>query len=287
MPPSRATRLDQLLVARGLARSRTQAQALLREGRVVVDGVPVTKASTPVLAGTPVGLSDDPGDGPESAWIDRGWVGRGAVKLDHALTRWQAEGLQVQGRRCLDVGASTGGFTQVLLERGARQVIALDVGHGQLHPTLVQDPRVHDLPGVNIRSVLVETIGRTVDLVVSDVSFISLSHVLPALPPLCTPGADVVVLVKPQFEVGRTQLGRQGVVRSAQARSETLERVEKIARAHSLVPMGLERSPVTGSTGNIEYVLWLRVCPPGMMDCGLSEVGMSDRRAALRQEEER
>lgn len=284
-------RLDHEVVARGLAPSRSQAQQLIRSGLVTVDGVVVLKPSLPVGHDDDVALvpakeapgADDPG---AAAWILRGWVGRGALKLEHALEVWGRAGLTVAGARCLDVGASTGGFTQVLLEHGADHVVALDVGRDQLHTRLREDPRVTDMSQTSVRDVVPGDLGAPFDVVVADLSFISLSLVLPALAALTAVGGHVVVLVKPQFEVGRGSLGRGGVVRSRTARAEVLERLDAEARAAGLTPVDLERSPVTGSSGNIEYLWWLRVCPDGMMDCGRPPDELAARRRELRGQEE-
>lgn len=245
-------RLDQHLVRAGLARSRTVAQRLVRAGAVQVDGAPIDKPSYDVGPGQRVRVTRDE--------VSR-WVGRGALKLLHALDTWA---LDVTSRRCLDVGASTGGFTQVLLSRGAAHVTALDVGHDQLVAELSADPRVTDLPGTNIRDVTPDQVG-TFDLVVGDVSFISLRLVLPSVAPLTAPEGDIVVLVKPQFEVGRERLGHGGVVTSAAERARSLHGVVDVATGLGLSVHGVERSPVTGSQGNTEYLLWLAGHPEGMM----------------------
>ncbi|QDO90383.1 TlyA family RNA methyltransferase [Ornithinimicrobium ciconiae] len=247
------------MVRTGLARSRTLAQRLIRAGSVHVGQDTVTKASYAVAPGQHVRLTVD-----ES----HQWVGRGALKLLHALAVW-GEGadpgrLQVTGRRCLDVGASTGGFTEVLLEHGAVAVTALDVGHDQLVPELANDPRVTDLPGTNIREVTPEQVG-TFDLVVGDVSFISLTLVLPAVARVVRPGADLIFLVKPQFEVGREQVGRGGIVTAQSARGGALERVSDAALTLGWQVRGIERSPVRGTHGNTEYLLWLATDKAGMM----------------------
>ncbi|SOC54672.1 TlyA family RNA methyltransferase [Ornithinimicrobium cerasi] len=278
-------RLDTVLVRRGLARSRTQAQALVRDGRVHVDGVVVVKPSTPVDDGRDVTVHPGPTGG-ESDWIAAGWVGRGALKLEHALTTWEPLGLRVRDRRCLDVGASTGGFTQALLRHGAAHVVALDVGHGQLDPRVAAHPDVDDLSGTNIRSTSLGTIGGPVGAAVVDVSFISARHVLAALPPLLSEDADVVLLVKPQFEVGPERLARDGVVRSAGLRQEALATVLEALPTHGLAPFGLVRSPLRGAGGNVEYLLWARPCRPGMMDWGLTPDDLASVRAQLRAEEE-
>ncbi|GGK73964.1 TlyA family RNA methyltransferase [Ornithinimicrobium pekingense] len=279
-------RLDAAMVARGLARSRTQAQALVRDGRVLLDGTMTTRSSSRVGEGQDIVVT--PADeGSASAWITRGWVGRGAVKLHHALVTWRPMGLQVEGRRCLDVGASTGGFTQVLLEHGAVHAVALDVGHGQLDPSISTDARVTELSGTNVREVDTASVGGRVGVVVCDVSFISLRHVVPVLPALLEEDAEVVLLVKPQFEVGRAGLAADGVVRSAASREQALGVVVATARDHGLAVLGLERSPVTGETGNVEYLLWLRPVRPGMIGWGLAPEELALRCHDLSQEEDR
>lgn len=267
-----------------MARTRSQAAQLIRAGRVLLDEVVVTRASAPVSDGQEVSLRAAVHD--ETSWIVRGWVGRGSLKLDHALTVWEPEGLLVRDRRCLDVGASTGGFTQVLLERGADHVVALDVGRDQLDPRVAVDPRVTERSGTNVRDVDPHEVGGPFDVVVADLSFISLTLVLPALQALSSPGADLVLLVKPQFEVGRERLGRDGLVRRVQDRYDVLEALDGSARAAGLAPVDLHRSPVVGGTGNVEYLWWLRRCPDGMMDCGRGPAELAARRGALRLEED-
>lgn len=274
------SRLDVALVERGLAPTRTQAQALVKAGRVLVDGRPVTRPALPVPPRSVLSIADLD-EATDADWIARGWVGRGAVKLDHALQVWAVDGLRVDGRRCLDVGASTGGFTQVLLEHGAATVLALDVGHGQLDPRLRKDARVVDRPGTNLRDVRAEDLGGVFDVVVADLSFISLTLVLPVLEALARPGADLVLLVKPQFEVGRQALGRGGVVRSPEARREVLLRLDGQARAAGLAPVDLLRSPLTGTHGNVEILWWLRRPGPGMMNCGREPAVLAARAAAV------
>lgn len=237
-------RLDVELVARGLARSRTQARELITSGAVVVDGHPATKPALPVDDASDLGLTREP---------DR-WVGRAALKLLHALETWS---IDPTGRRCLDVGASTGGFTQVLLERGAAHVTALDVGHDQLVASLASDPRVTDLPGTNIRDVDVASLGGAFDLVVSDLSFISLTIALPAMRPLVASDGDLVVLVKPQFEVGRERLGRRGVVTSPHEHRRVLRDVAGVAADLGLELRGITPSPIRGADGNREFLFWL------------------------------
>lgn len=285
-------RLDQALVARGLATSRTQAQLLIRDGLVRVDGQVVRRPAQRIEDPTVLTL-DGSGEGTESAWVLRGWVGRGAVKLAHALDTWPQVAHRVGGSRALDVGASTGGFTQVLLEHGAREVLALDVGHGQLAPVLGEDPRVQDRSGLSVRDATPEALGGRFDLAVGDLSFISLSVVLPHLSQLTAPGADLVLLVKPQFEVGAAALGRTGVVRSVRQRADVLIDLDGAARAHGMCPQDLVRSPVRGGTGNVEYLWWLRRCahpgacpdPEGMMGCGPGPTDMASLLRARAQED--
>jgi 23S rRNA (cytidine1920-2'-O)/16S rRNA (cytidine1409-2'-O)-methyltransferase len=247
-------RLDAALVHRGLARSRGSAVTAIGEGRVRVDGVPALK---PALRVGPDAVLTLDGD-------DR-WVSRSAGKLDAAL---DAFGVVVEGRLALDVGASTGGFTQVLLERGAREVIALDVGHGQLVRSIRTDPRVRVVEGVNAREldrgVLAAASGtrEAPDLVVADLSFIPLGLVLPALASTAADGAEFVLLVKPQFEVGRTGV-KEGIVRDRAARHDALAAVLWTAWDLGLGTAGVISSPVVGSAGNQEYLVRLSVSVGG------------------------
>lgn len=249
-------RLDRHLVDAGLSRARGEAQELIRGGHVTVAGRVVTKPSYAVPRGAVVDLARP---GPSR-------VGRGAYKLEHALQAWRGHGLTVAGRRCLDVGASTGGFTQVLLEHGAAHVTALDVGHGQLVAQLSGDPRVTDLPGTHIRDATAEVVGGPVDVLVADLSFIPLTAVLPRLRRLVTDDADLVLLVKPQFEVGRERVGRAGVVRSRDARRDAVRTVLRALYGVGLALEGLTPSPILGGGGNLEYLLWARPARAGMMD---------------------
>jgi 23S rRNA (cytidine1920-2'-O)/16S rRNA (cytidine1409-2'-O)-methyltransferase len=203
-PDAGKARLDAELVRRGLVRSRAQARELVARGAVLVDGATSTKPSTPVSPASTIALAEEP---------DR-WVGRAAYKLLEALRLFEAAGLTVSGKRCLDVGASTGGFTQVLLEAGAAHVTALDVGHDQLVREVAENDRVDERSGVNIRDVRPGDLGDDFDVVVADLSFISLRLVLDVVVSVMTPNADAVLLVKPQFEVGRDRLARTGVVTS-------------------------------------------------------------------------
>jgi len=238
-------RLDLLLVERGLAPTRERARALVLAGQVRVNGAIVTKAGAPVAEEAAL----------ELATPDHPYVGRGGVKLAHAL---DAFAVPVAGRRALDIGASTGGFTDVLLQRGARQVVALDVGHGQLDWRLRNDPRVIVREAVNARHLTPADVPGPFDLVTIDVSFISLRHILPVVPPLLAPGADVVALVKPQFEAGRALVQRGGLVRDPDVHRRVVEEVASAARAVGLQPGPVTPSPITGATGNQEFLLHLR-----------------------------
>jgi 23S rRNA (cytidine1920-2'-O)/16S rRNA (cytidine1409-2'-O)-methyltransferase len=246
--PGGTGRLDAELVRRGLSRSRALAVIAIDEGRVAVDGRTVLKASLRVGPDAVLTLDGD----------DR-WVSRSAGKLAAALDAFP---VPVDGRLALDIGASTGGFTQVLLERGAREVIALDVGQGQLVPAIRSDERVRVVEGVNARSLtaveLAETSGtsETPELVVADVSFIGLSLVLPALVETVGREADYVLLVKPQFEVGRGGI-REGVVRDRAARHDAVSGVLWAAWDLGLPTAGVISSPVVGTNGNQEYLVWL------------------------------
>jgi 23S rRNA (cytidine1920-2'-O)/16S rRNA (cytidine1409-2'-O)-methyltransferase len=241
-------RLDAIVVARGLAASRERARALILAGQVRVDGVVVSKAGTPVKPDAAVTLDER----------DHPYVGRGGVKLAHAL---EIFGIAVEDRLALDVGASTGGFTDVMLRRGARRVVALDVGHGQLDWKLRTDPRVVVLEKINARTLTPEQLpedARRFDLVTMDVSFISVRQVLPALVPVLAPGADLVVLVKPQFEAGREEVGKGGLVRDAAVQARTVEDVTSAANALGLTRVAAVESPITGTEGNREFFLHLR-----------------------------
>ena len=242
---TRKIRLDVALVDRGLAASRERARALIMAGQVTVDDRVVAKAGTAVAPDARV----------ELAAPDHPYVGRGGVKLAHALDDF---GIDPSGRHALDVGASTGGFTDVLLQRGAASVIALDVGRGQLDWRLRNDPRVEVHEGVNARSLTAADVPHPVDLVTIDVSFISLGLILPALTPLLTAGADVVALVKPQFEAGREQVGKHGLVTDPAVHQGVIERVTAQAQAAGLRRVAMAPSAITGATGNQEFFLHLR-----------------------------
>ncbi|HEV8345522.1 MAG TPA: TlyA family RNA methyltransferase [Vicinamibacterales bacterium] len=241
---SRKTRLDVLLLDRGLAPSRERARALILAGQVSVDGQVVSKAGAPVAADARVELSSP----------DHPYVGRGGIKLAGAL---DAFGIDPSGRRALDIGASTGGFTDVLLQRGARSVIALDVGHGQLDWRLRNDPRVLVSEGVNARRLTRDDVPYEVSLVTIDVAFISLRHIFPALPPLLDRPADVVALVKPQFEAGRDEVGKHGLVTDPAIHDAVIARVTEAALACGFARAGMTPSPIAGATGNQEFFLHL------------------------------
>jgi 23S rRNA (cytidine1920-2'-O)/16S rRNA (cytidine1409-2'-O)-methyltransferase len=247
---SRLRRLDAELVRRGLARSREHAGELVAAGRVSVGGRTATKPATQVDPAAPVVVTqtdDDPG-----------WASRGGHKLRGALDALTANGLDVTGRHALDAGASTGGFTDVLLRAGAAHVVAVDVGYGQLVWRLQQDPRVTVLDRQNVRALTPELLPYAPDLVVGDLSFIPLAVVLPALVACATPDADHVLMVKPQFEVGRDRLGAGGVVRDPELRSGAVLDVARAASRLGLGVAGVVASPLPGPSGNVEYFLHLR-----------------------------
>ncbi len=242
------SRLDTTLADRGLARSRTHAATLISEGRVTVDGVAVLKASARIAPDAAVAV----------AAADH-YVSRAAHKLIAGLDAWP---IAVAGRLALDLGASTGGFTQVLRERGAAPVIAVDVGHGQLAASVAADPAVVAVEGVNVRYMspasLQEAtgIGAAPELITGDLSFISLVHVLPAVREVAAPGGDIVLLVKPQFEVGRTAV-KEGVVSAPRLRAEAVEQVLWAAWDLGLGTRGVLPSPLPGAHGNHEYLIWI------------------------------
>jgi 23S rRNA (cytidine1920-2'-O)/16S rRNA (cytidine1409-2'-O)-methyltransferase len=242
----RRLRLDAELVRRHLARSREQAAELIEAGRVQVRGTTATKSATAVDPDTPIRVIADE--------ADHGYASRGAHKLIGALDTFTE--LTVSGRRCLDAGASTGGFTDVLLRRGAREVVAVDVGYGQLVWALQSHDRVVVHDRTNVRTLSPDDIGGPVELTVADLSFISLGLVLPALT-ACTTG-DLVPMVKPQFEVGRERLGGGGVVRDPALRADAVLGVARVAEALGWGTAGVARSPLPGPSGNVEFFLWLR-----------------------------
>jgi 23S rRNA (cytidine1920-2'-O)/16S rRNA (cytidine1409-2'-O)-methyltransferase len=239
-------RLDLLLVDRGLAPTRERAQALILAGRVEVDGRRAEKAGQTVAEDAAIAVGQPP----------HPFVSRGGVKLAAALDHFR---LDPAGLVCLDVGASTGGFTDCLLQRGAARVYAVDVGHGQLDAKLRADPRVLVREKVNARALSAADVPEAVDLAVVDVSFISLRLILPALSPLVKPGGAIVCLVKPQFEAGRGEVPRGGVVKSPETRRRVVAEVEAAGKALGLSPLGERSSPILGARGNEEVLLGFRV----------------------------
>jgi 23S rRNA (cytidine1920-2'-O)/16S rRNA (cytidine1409-2'-O)-methyltransferase len=237
-------RADLLLVERGLFESRAKARAAIEAGGVSADGAPVTRAAQPLAI-----------DAVIVAAPAHRWVGRGALKLDHALTLWP---VPVQGRVVLDIGASTGGFTQVCLERGAARVYAVDVGRQQLHPSLRDDPRVVDLSGTDARILTRDLVPEPASLIVCDASFIGLGKVLPAALALAAPGAALVALVKPQFELGPSDVGKGGMVRDAAARDGALQAVITQLSGLGWTVQATADSPIKGGDGAVEYLLWAR-----------------------------
>ncbi|MFC5998303.1 TlyA family RNA methyltransferase [Quadrisphaera sp. GCM10027208] len=244
---ARRQRLDAELVRRGLARSRQHAGELVAAGRVAVAGRTAAKPATQVELGAAIEVAD--------AAAGPAYVSRGAHKLAGALDAF--DGVVVEGRRCLDAGASTGGFTDVLLRRGAEHVVCVDVGYGQLAWSLRQDPRVTVLDRTNVRELTPDQVAPAPGLVVADLSFISLRLVLPALARCATADADWVLMVKPQFEVGRERLGAGGVVRQPGLRAEAVRDVAAAAAAEGLRVRGVVASPLPGPSGNVEYFLHL------------------------------
>jgi 23S rRNA (cytidine1920-2'-O)/16S rRNA (cytidine1409-2'-O)-methyltransferase len=244
---SRRLRLDAELVRRGLARSRDQAADLIAAGRVAVGGQRASKPASQVTTDAAITVAQDEQE-PE-------YVSRAGYKLAGALAAF--DGLSVAGKRCLDAGASTGGFTDVLLRAGAKHVVAVDVGYGQLAWSLRSDDRVTVLDRVNVRSLTPEQVAPAPELVVADLSFISLRLVLPALVACAAAGADFVLMVKPQFEVGREQV-RGGVVREPALRSQAVSDVANAAAGLDLGVAGVTASQLPGPAGNVEYFLWLR-----------------------------
>lgn len=238
-------RLDQVMVKRGLSATRARAADAIRRGEVTVDGRPETKPGAAVAPDAAIAVAD-----PAAAWVSRS-----ALKLIGALDRF---GLSPQGRICLDLGASAGGFTQVLLARGAAQVTAIDVGHGQLAACLAVDPRVVSIEGLNARDLAAAHLPHRPDFVVADVSFISLALALPPALALAAPGALGVFLVKPQFEVGREHVGKGGIVRDQAAAQASVERVVALLEAADWREIGRAEAAIAGGDGNREFVVGAR-----------------------------
>jgi 23S rRNA (cytidine1920-2'-O)/16S rRNA (cytidine1409-2'-O)-methyltransferase len=254
------SRLDAELVRRGLARSREQAAELIAAGRVAVGGQAASKPATQVTRDAPVTVAQDADAGP-------GYVSRGGHKLAGALAAFT--GLVVAGRRCLDAGASTGGFTDVLLRAGAAHVVAVDVGYGQLAWSLRTDERVTVLDRVNVRSLEPAQVVPPPEVVVADLSFISLSLVLPALAACAAPDADFALMVKPQFEVGKGRVGAGGVVRDPAERAAAVRSVTQAAWSRGLGVRGVTASPLPGPSGNVEYFVWFQRGAPALDDDAL------------------
>ncbi len=255
-------RLDTELVRRGLAHSREFAQTLIEDGRVLVNGTRASKPATQVTTESSVVVVSLDGA------VD--FVSRGGYKLEGALAAFPE--ITVKGRRALDAGASTGGFTDVLLRHGVAHVIAVDVGYGQLAWSLRNDPRVEIHDRTNVRSLSLEDLGDPVDLVVADLSFISLCLVIPALVAVTSGDGDFLLMVKPQFEIGRERLGAGGVVRDAHLRAEAVESVLAAAAANGLSAVGVTASPLPGPAGNVEYFLW---CRRGAESIGRAEIELA------------
>ncbi|WP_370246612.1 TlyA family RNA methyltransferase [Nocardioides sp.] len=263
MPPRRL-RLDQELVRRQLARSREHAAELIAAGRVSVAGSRATKPATGVTTDVALVVREDP-DRPD-------YVSRGGHKLAGALDAFADRGLAVAGRRALDAGASTGGFTDVLLRRGAREVVAVDVGYGQLAWSLRSDDRVRVVDRQNVRDLTLEIVGEPVDLVVGDLSFISLTLVLAPLLAVTAPDGDLALMVKPQFEVGKDRVGKGGVVREPALRAEAIATVAHAAAVAGWGAQAVAVSPLPGPSGNHEYFLWLRRGEARIGEAEFSEV---------------
>lgn len=252
---SQSQRLDCALVNRGLAESRTTAQRLIRAGAVSVKNRTITKSSFLVENSEEIFISQS-----NDSETFLKYVSRGALKLEGAFDAFSSYGLSVdESTKALDIGASTGGFCDVLLQRGIRSVIALDVGHDQLHPKIANNPRVIEMNGINIRDVYENDLPYKPNLIVSDVSFISLTFVIPVISRIAAKNADVVLLVKPQFEVGKGNLGKNGIVTDENLRNQALENIKNCAENNNLKIISTKKSPIEGTHGNIEYLLYARV----------------------------
>ena len=251
------TRLDAELVRRGLVRSREVAAELISNKLVLVSGIPATKVATQVDAQTSITLKDE----------GEKFVSRGGFKLSGALDHFSS--IDISNKVVLDAGASTGGFTDVLLRRGAKKVFAVDVGYGQLAWDLQTNPKVKVLDRVNVRNISPQIIEESVDLVVADLSFISLKLVLPSLISVAKDEADYLLMVKPQFEVGKENLGAGGVVRENTLRKSAVLDVANVAFSLSLGCLGVVASQLPGPSGNVEYFLWLKQNAPAILEVDL------------------
>ena len=251
------TRLDAELVRRGLAKSRESALELIDEKLVLVSGIPASKAATQVDAQTSITLKE----------TKEQYVSRGGFKLEGALQAFPQ--IQIKDKVVLDAGASTGGFTDVLLKNGAKKIFAVDVGYGQLAWELQNDPRVKIFDRVNVRNLTLDQLGEEVDLVVADLSFISLKLVIPALISVSKPDANYLLMVKPQFEVGKDKLGSGGVVREIALRKRTVLEVAQVAYDLGVGCLGVVASSLPGPAGNVEYFLWLKANAPAILEVDL------------------
>lgn len=250
-------RLDSALVDRSLANSRTIAQRLIKAGVVSVNNRIITKSS--FLVNNSEEIIIQKSKELEKSEYFLKYVSRGALKLEGAFEAFSKYGLSIlNSTRALDIGASTGGFCDVLLQKGVNSVIALDVGHGQLHPKIANNPRVIEMSGVNIRDVYEEDLPYKPNLIVSDVSFISLTLVIPTIARIAEKNANIVLLVKPQFEVGKGNLGKGGIVTDESLRISALEKVKNCAKANNMTVIATEKSPIEGTHGNVEYLLYAR-----------------------------
>lgn len=244
MKRERQDRIDKLLVQRGLADSRAKAQAMVMSGIVLVNEQRVEKPSDTISGDAEIRIKG--GDDPTSRY-----VGRGGLKLETALREFQ---IDVAGFNCLDVGASTGGFTDCLLQHGAHHVVSIDVGHNQIDWRLRTDPRVEVREGINARYLKPADFDTEFDLIVMDVSFISATKILPAIVPLLKENAHLILLIKPQFEVGRGEVGKGGIVRDPQKHLRVIEEVSKAAKELGLLERNVIESPIRGADGNVEFL---------------------------------
>ena len=243
-----SARLDAEIVARGLCETRNRAQTLISDGSVTVNGIVCMKASQKVSDADEIQVTRE-----------LPFVGRGGYKLSYALAEFR---FSLTGLRCLDIGASTGGFTDCMLQNGAASVLAVDVGHDQLAEMLRNDPRVTVMEGTDLRDLPPETDGLPADFAACDVSFISLKQIIPLIPALLTAQGTAVLLVKPQFEAGKSALNKHGVVRDEKIRQRVLREIRDCAAQHGLIPAADCESPIQGGSGNTEYLLFLRRMPP-------------------------
>lgn len=239
-------RLDLALVERGIVDSRTKAQSLIMARRVKVNGQFADKAGAQVLADDLVEITE----------LEHPFVGRGGMKLAHAFKHFS---ISVENKVCLDIGASTGGFTDVMLKQGARKVFAVDVGYGQLDQSLRVDPRVVVREKINARYLEPEDFDEPVDFISIDVSFISLELILPPARKILRPGGELVALIKPQFEVGKKDIGRGGIVRDTEKRDQVVERIRSFAANQGFAVAGVTDSPIKGMEGNVEFLMWCRL----------------------------